>query len=495
MRILRNLLCLALLAAGCGEELPAGAESEPTGSAELELIDVPQGIQCIVVKASGSSVVTIPVPIGPSTPPVLLLQGLPSGPVSVTGQAFTSACTAIANQTPAWVADPLSTKLVPGAWAHLKLTFRRNQSSGYGEVDFQDSVYQVSVGRRQALAVMVDAKARGWGANELGQLGTGTREPQPHLTPIAVDGLTGLQGISTRNQHSCALFSLGKVKCWGANNFGQVGDGDPSQLRVQPVEPADLANVSIKQVAVGYFHTCAVTGTGALKCWGLNERGQLGLGSSAATVRTPQTVDLGSDDNGPRVAVEVALGMEHTCVRLASGGVMCWGANDHGQLGDGTTQDRRAPGVELPTLHAILAIRAGLRHTCALRADHSVQCWGANGFGQVGDGNSVDRLTPAPVPVTGAIDVAAGEAHSCAVLANGTVKCWGIGEALGNGTGETSLLPVTVDHINRAVAISATRASCALLDNGALECWGANDDGVLGNGTTFPAFVPAPVSF
>ncbi|MBK6536199.1 MAG: hypothetical protein IPF99_43700 [Deltaproteobacteria bacterium] len=202
-----------------------------------------------------------------------------------------------------------------------------------------------------------------------------------------------------------------------------------------------VGSASLAQLAAGWDHTCVRTATGQVLCWGGNYVGQLGDGTQDS--RPTPTPVVGLAD-----AVEITAGSGHTCARSTSGQVLCWGGNQYGQLGDGRTFPRGIPGRLTPTpvvgLADAVEIRAGSAHTCARRTTGEVVCWGDNQYGQLGDGTTVQRLTPTPVEdITDAVEIVAGESHTCARRATGQVLCWGIGPEgqLGNGTATRRLRP------------------------------------------------------
>jgi alpha-tubulin suppressor-like RCC1 family protein len=175
-----------------------------------------------------------------------------------------------------------------------------------------------------------------WGWNNTGQLGNGTLKPA--YAPVAVSGLgtEPTASIASRANHTCALLTGGSVKCWGQNFDGQLGDGT-SEHATAAVPVLGLGAGSTVAVAAGSQHTCALLANGAVRCWGLNKRGQLG---DATTTDTDSPVPVG-DLGG--VALAVVTGGWHTCALLEAGTIQCWGRNAEGQLGDGTVVDRNSP--------------------------------------------------------------------------------------------------------------------------------------------------------
>ncbi|OGP17950.1 MAG: hypothetical protein A2V21_306990 [Deltaproteobacteria bacterium GWC2_55_46] len=185
-------------------------------------------------------------------------------------------------------------------------------------------------------------------------------------------------------------------------------------------------------------------------------------------------------------ALEISAGDFHTCARV-DGTVECWGENSSGQLGDGSEIGSLNP-VAVSGILTASRISAGGSHTCALLADGTVKCWGENSNGQLGDGTTARSATPVTVTgLTGATSISAGGSHTCAVLSDGTVKCWGrnVFGTLGNGSNANSSLPVTVSGINTATAVSAGGShTCALLADSTAVCWGSSSVDQLGNEDT-----------
>jgi alpha-tubulin suppressor-like RCC1 family protein len=325
----------------------------------------------------------------------------------------------------------------------------------------------------------------------------------------------------------CALLPGGRAKCWGENQWGQLGLGDTENRgdgadEVGAALPlVDLGpGEEVIALASGVFHTCALLSGGRVKCWGWNYSGQLGLGDTEN--RGDGADEMGAAlplvDLGPgETATAIAAGYEHTCALLESGSVKCWGSNGNGQLGLGDIVNRgngpgqmgaKLPPIDLGPGKTATAIAAGGVHTCALLSGGSVKCWGWNLYGQLGLGDIANRgdvpgqmgakLPPVDLgPGEMVTAIAAGGFHTCALLQGGEVKCWGwnlygqlgLGDQANHGDVPGQMgdnLPVIDLGPGETVsAIAAGQAhSCALLQNGRVKCWGRNDNGLLGIGDT-----------
>lgn len=275
-----------------------------------------------------------------------------------------------------------------------------------------------------------EGKAYCWGNNAYGQLGDGTGILS--RTPALVADLVDVVELALGENHSCARLQGGKVACWGANSDGQLGDGTTDAKLTPTLVPGLTSAV---EIASGYSHTCARLAAGSVECWGSNVYGELG---DATTVKklTPTTV------SGLTNAVELALGMHHACARLQGGGIRCWGNNTFGQVGDGnegTGADKHTPTLVEGSTDAV-AIAVGHKHSCARSQGGSISCWGWNEVGQLGYGTAgyqTNKTTPTPVVgLTTAVELAAGGSHTCARLQGGSVECWGnnVDGQLGDGT-------------------------------------------------------------
>jgi alpha-tubulin suppressor-like RCC1 family protein len=351
-----------------------------------------------------------------------------------------------------------------------------------------NGVARIAAGNAHTCALTTGGALQCWGANGSGQLGDNTN--QTRTRPVAVTGLaSGMRDIAAGFYHSCAVGVDGAARCWGGNQFGQLGDGSAS-TRLSPVTVARLSS-GVKAITAGALHTCALTEAGAVQCWGLNSSGQLGDNSTSQRATPAAVSGLSS------AVAAVAAGGSHTCALSTAGGVACWGSNAFGQLGDGSTTSRAAPVAIFG--NGVAAIAAGGSHTCALTASGAVLCWGSNKVGQLGDTTITDRLVPTPVAGLGAAvtAIAAGESHTCALTTAGAVKCWGenfYGQ-LGDNSTSVRLAPVAVSGLASGASLLAAGSahSCSFAEEDGVRCWGNNAFGQLGDTTTTQRQVPARV--
>ena len=249
-------------------------------------------------------------------------------------------------------------------------------------VGLLNKVQAITAGERHTCALTTAGGVKCWGNNHDDQLGDGTEIDR--VTPVAVVGLTdGVKAISAGERHTCVLTTAGGVKCWGNNHDGQLGVGTEGDKKT-PIDVAGLTS-GVQAIAAGRRHTCALTTAGGVKCWGNNHDGQLGDGTKIDK-KTP--VDV----MGLAGAVKaITAGWRHTCALTASGSVKCWGKNHDGQLGDGTAINRSSPVDVVGLPSGVRAIAAGGQHACALNPQF-VSCWGDNEDGQLGDGTTADTL-------------------------------------------------------------------------------------------------------
>lgn len=314
--------------------------------------------------------------------------------------------------------------------------------------------------------------------------------------------------LAVGTAHTCAIKANNKALCWGLNTSGQIGDGSSVPRRTRPVtiNTGTLTNKPVVSITAGFAHTCALTGQGRVSCWGDNTYGQLGLPSDIASRNVPTDAMRGALRNREVIAIDA--GENHTCAVISTGAVICWGANEYGQLGDGGTATSFIPQrITTGALAngSVAQISAGEDHTCAVTSIGSLACWGANAFGQLGDGSFVDRSRPTLIG-SGALAgqkislVSAGGFHTCATLKSGAVVCWGANEdgQLGNSTFENNSRPTRIVNgalaNKRLIAVNAGRYhTCALTLSYALVCWGSNNFVQLGDAEIDDPTIPTVI--
>ncbi|MBI3358856.1 MAG: Ig-like domain-containing protein [Nitrospirae bacterium] len=351
----------------------------------------------------------------------------------------------------------------------------------------------IFAGGAHTCALLSDETVRCWGENSVGQLGNNSTNnssiPVTVLTGTST-ALSGVSSVSTGGSHTCALLFSGSSQCWGADNFGQLGD-DVRPISKEPI-PVPEITAGITGVGTGVSYTCAILG-GTIKCLGDNEFGQLGNG-------TTNSSNIPVDVSGIATASAVAVGRFHACALLPlnsiPSNIQCWGANSHGQLGNEETDSTSTP-VNVTGITTATSVSAGNNFTCAMLFDKSVRCWGAGLSGQLGNGGNQDLLTPSDGVVMNlqADFISAGSFHTCA-LSGGTILCWGNNDfgQLGSGTGSTNQ-PVQVSGITTATALSSGGShTCALLADKTVICWGQGNAGQLGDGNTTQSQTPVLVN-
>jgi alpha-tubulin suppressor-like RCC1 family protein len=367
----------------------------------------------------------------------------------------------------------------------------------------------VEVGSYHACGITTTEQSICWGFNEDGQVGTGALSTIAPLTRVSTDRTVRM--TSAGRYHSCEITLSGDVWCGGSNTGGQV-NGNPSPpvtsfVRVQP-----LPATAFRVVQAGLLHSCALSLSKQIWCWGANGEGQLGTG--------PSTPVPGSFSVPAFVADEfdaVTTTGLHTCALTTSGQAECWGLNESGQLGDGTTTTRGVPAPISGTFifrtePAVVPaapdpdfyipgqsfISAGFAHTCGILTSNAAVCWGENENGQLGNGSTTDAV--APIAVSGGFQfkaISAGYRHTCAITTAGAAYCWGdnaLGQ-LGDGTTTDRFTPRAVSGGLTFMSISAGDTfSCGVTTAGVAYCWGDNEYGQLGSvavaGSTVPVELP-----
>jgi alpha-tubulin suppressor-like RCC1 family protein len=359
------------------------------------------------------------------------------------------------------------------------------------------AVLQVVAGSAHFCTRYGDGTVRCWGSSVNGQLGDGLSGSIPgaagQLTPTPVPMLEGVVGLAAGMDHTCVRRRDGRVSCWGRNVFGEVG-ASAGVVQPRPTEVSGLT--SVIEVTAGGVHTCARRTDGSVWCWGSNLSGQLGDGTTAQQSQTPRQVILRS---GSR-ADQVVAGRYFTCARLSEdGSVWCWGRNRNYELGLGVGGDAeplRTRPSRVGTFVNVAQIAAGGYHACVLLADSSVQCWGENSTGELGNGTTTRLMSPQVITnFGGALEVAAGLFRTCGRFLGGSVSCSGQNSygQLGYAVSPFSNTPRAVDGLRDATRLSlGDNATCALTTAGLVRCWGQTTFGTIVRDGGATAIVPGP---
>jgi alpha-tubulin suppressor-like RCC1 family protein len=379
---------------------------------------------------------------------------------------------------------------------------------------------QVSAGAAHTCARLANGTASCWGLNSSGQLGTGRTVSSP--SPVAVPGLTGVTSVAAGAAFSCALQSggsSGKVKCWGANSSGQLGDGSVTG-RTSPVQVTTAGTTALSGVtaiSAGSVAACAVVSGGAsgtARCWGGNGAGQLGDGTVTRRTR-PVVVKLNSTTPLKGVT-QVSVGTASACAVLGNGAVRCWGANSYGQLGRNSTAGSRyavpVTGID-GVANKATSIAVGDGFACARLSTGAVRCWGRNDAGQLGNGGRAASKVPVAVKTSslaalaGASRVTAGGGHACAVTGSAStarVRCWGLNNngQLGDGTTVSKRFAVLLasSAVTGVKAVSAGGLHTEAVVPSTVRTpsvaagWGRNASGQLGLGNTVRRTSPTTLS-
>ena len=332
----------------------------------------------------------------------------------------------------------------------------------------------LAAGGQSTCGVSSDGGAWCVGANASGQLGDGTTRDRVDAVVVG-QGAEDWASVDTSGNVTCGVKQSGALYCWGANNRGQLGLGGGGQ-QWAPRQVGEATDWT--QVSVGWMHACGLRNGGALFCWGEGARGQLGDGSRT-NADSPRRVGSGS------AWTSVTAGGWHSCGVREDGSAWCWGLNDLGQLGTGTSGWRMQP-TEVASGRSWQQLDASWSSTCGLDTGGRVLCWGLNDQGQLGDGTRTTRFSPAAVDGDRSYaDVTVGDAHACGLDRRGGIWCWGrngYGQ-LGDGSGSGSTTPVAVAGGRTWTAVDAGwMHTCALTPSAEVQCWGGNERGQLDRG-------------
>ena len=357
-----------------------------------------------------------------------------------------------------------------------------------GGVQFQ-SIY---AGDHDACALTAAGVAYCWGKNDAGQAGTGPTGTGVQIpNPTLVAGTLRFSSLTLPSfgSHTCGLTTAGASYCWGDNFDGEAGDGTTG-LHATPA-PTSGGNI-YQSLAMGNFHTCGVTSAGTAYCWGHNQYGELGDG--ATQTRLTPTVAAASIGKTWKT---ITAGYEDTCALTTAGDAYCWGHGLYGELGIAGTPTTVLAPAAVSGGHTFRSLSAGYQFTCGLTTGNAAYCWGYNQGGELGDGTTTQRNTP--VAVTGGLtfqSISAGAFHACGLTTAGTLYCWGYNAsgALGDGTFTDHASPHLVSGGLTFRGIAAGNGFTCGIDTGNVAyCWGANVFGELGDGTTLYKLLPTAV--
>jgi alpha-tubulin suppressor-like RCC1 family protein len=339
-----------------------------------------------------------------------------------------------------------------------------------------DDATDLSVGDDHACAVKKDGTVVCWGENDARQLGDGSQTNA--LVPRQVVNLSGVAKVAAGGEHTCALKTDGTVQCWGDNNSGELGD-NTTAFHATPAAVPGLADVT--QIEVVHEATCALVKSGDVYCWGDNSEGLSGLGTSGATSNT--LVPTKVPDLSGVAYLGHGASAWHFCAVLTSGAARCWGDANSGQIGNAMGGEMQSKPTAVVGLTDAAKITMGASFTCALRKTGEVSCWGTNGWGQLGQGNTnPPGGTNVPVPVaglTGIEQVEGGLDFACALHTGGErISCWGSNRwgSLGRNTRLVSDIPLEVKGVTGASKVGLGRShSCVTTAGGEIWCWGFNN--------------------
>jgi alpha-tubulin suppressor-like RCC1 family protein len=350
----------------------------------------------------------------------------------------------------------------------------------------------VSVGVNHSCAVMSDKTVKCWGANDRGQLGDGTTTNRDF--PVDVNGVSNALSVAVGHNYSCALLEGGTVMCWGSAMY--TGTGDPTSI-AQPQTVSDLSGVT--QISAGIWQTCALTTSGEVFCWGARSDIEGPVANTFPIASVPyQITELSQVE-------AISVGQTSACALIANATVRCWGQQFGGNLGNGESNSTRiATPVTVTGISNATGISlSSLSGACATLSTGSVKCWGPRINIQLGI-SLFAATVPVLVPgISSATVVALNYSVGCAILSSGSVKCWGAtsGGLIGAGpfNGTTWLPATTVVDVLSAVEVSiGTSSACVRLTNGYVKCWGSNSGGQIAQGfkksITFstPVFIKGP---
>ena len=342
-----------------------------------------------------------------------------------------------------------------------------------------------------------------WGSGGNGELGNGTNDHSN--TPVQVSGGHSFVALSSNVHSYCGLTDAGEIYCWGWNGIGSIGIGVlDDQVYNTPQKVA--SNETFTALDGDWYHFCAVADSGDVYCWGYNRDGGIGVDPATGPetcvgfggvpcASSPVLAD------GQHTYTDVAVGYFHSCAIDDAGDTYCWGTNYDGQFGNGNTSSiTTATAVAGPAGMNFAFIDANWSHTCGITDADELYCWGHNNGGRLGDGTETQRLSPVLVTTDGSTSswstVSASNGYTCGTTTSNDGYCWGFNSNGKLGTGDwfyyTSPANIAGGHAFTAVSAGFTNA-CALTDSGTPYCWGFEDFGALGNGQWPTIETPASI--
>jgi alpha-tubulin suppressor-like RCC1 family protein len=291
----------------------------------------------------------------------------------------------------------------------------------------------VSVGGDHTCGVRANGKLYCWGADAEGQVGNGGESSEPVIAPRRIGTFEDWAYVATGGSHTCGVRRNGKLYCWGSDGAGQVGDGDATAATA----PRRIGTFEDWATAgAGYAHSCGVRTNGKLYCWGSDEFGQVGDGDAVGNSTVPRRIGTFED------WATADGGYGHSCGVRKNGKLYCWGSDNFGQVGDGDNPTEAAAPRRIGTFEDWANVSALNSHTCGTRRNGKLYCWGYDTFGQIGDGgDNVNALAPLRI---GTFEdwttVSAGNTHTCGVRRNGKLYCWGVDDEgeVGDGVDEST---------------------------------------------------------
>jgi len=337
-------------------------------------------------------------------------------------------------------------------------------------------VVSVAAGGLSTCAILENGSLWCMGNNVYENLATGLSSSSEIATPTQVLNSGIWKKISRNIYNGCGIKNNDTLWCWGYNNYGEVGDG----TTVNKTAPVQVSGGGTwKDVSSGAYHTCAIKNDDTLWCWGYNNSGQVGDGTST-TRTTPRQIVSGTTWQS------IDLGFSHSCALKSDNTFWCWGYNAHGQLGTGNTSNQNVP-TQISGGGVWKQISTDETRSCGIKLDDTLWCWGT---GLLGNGNNAPVYTPTAIASNDTwLQIAAGGSHICGIKTNGTLWCWGNDDYMQIGDMNNALtkpMPTEVYGNTTWKQVSlGWMHTCGIKTNDTLWCWGKGSNGQLGYGFTY----------